>query len=132
MKEADWLACTDPAAMLELLRGKASARKLLLFGCACLRRALPSVSSWNLLSVVQAGERFAERLANPGELERLLERVAELAPGVAFPLRDPTRAAEMAASIARRIAAGRGEEADRGAAWDAERTAQAGLLRELF
>src|SRR5262249_31955902 len=37
MTEAEWLACTDPQKMLEFLCGRASARKMRRFGCACCR-----------------------------------------------------------------------------------------------
>jgi hypothetical protein len=36
--EAEWLAASDLEMMLDFLRGKASDRKLRLFGCACARR----------------------------------------------------------------------------------------------
>ena len=55
MTEAEWLTCTDPAPMLEFLRGKASDRKLRLFAVACCRQA------WQRLP---GGEsRFAVELA---------------------------------------------------------------------
>jgi hypothetical protein len=38
MDETGWLACTDPSPMLDLLRGRASERKLRLFAVACYRR----------------------------------------------------------------------------------------------
>lgn len=36
MTEAEWLACTDPQEMLDLLKGRASERSLRLFACGML------------------------------------------------------------------------------------------------
>lgn len=36
MTESEWLASNDPAAMLDVVRGKVGDRKLRLFACACL------------------------------------------------------------------------------------------------
>jgi hypothetical protein len=40
MTEAGWWDAADPTSMLEFLRGRATDRKLRLFACACVRRAL--------------------------------------------------------------------------------------------
>jgi hypothetical protein len=66
MTEEEWLACADPMAMVEYLRGKAIAtpRKLCLCTCATLRR-LPSTSS--LLDFIAMAERFADGLATNEE-----------------------------------------------------------------
>jgi hypothetical protein len=65
MTEAEWLACTDPAPMLEHLRGTASDRKLRLFGLAC-------VHGWPdrrpLQNAVAVAERFADGRASRSEL----------------------------------------------------------------
>jgi hypothetical protein len=37
MHEMAWLRCADPDAMLRLLSGRVSERKLRLFACACQR-----------------------------------------------------------------------------------------------
>jgi len=63
MTEAEWLACEDPQAMLELLRSKVSDRKLRLFTVACCRTFLGS----DLLRIM---ERFADGVAAPDEFGR--------------------------------------------------------------
>lgn len=68
MNEADWPTSTDPTAMLEHLRGRASDRKLRLFACAYSRL------QWNLLAdkrsrkAIEVAERYADGSA--GEPER--------------------------------------------------------------
>jgi hypothetical protein len=64
MTEQEWLACTDLNKMLEFLRGKASDRKLRLFGCGCVRRAITvdSISSWG--NAIELAERAADGSAD--------------------------------------------------------------------
>jgi hypothetical protein len=72
MTEAEWLSCTDPTPMLEFLRGKASDRKLRLFGVACCRRVpslFPDEQSYNALDLV---ERFSDGRPDGEEFWSLL------------------------------------------------------------
>jgi hypothetical protein len=70
MTEAEWLEGAHPCDMLDCLRGRVSARKLRLFGCACCRH--PSVSHYLPEKVtrhaVEVAERCAEGLATAAEL----------------------------------------------------------------
>jgi hypothetical protein len=66
--EEEWNACTDPEPMLEFLRGKASKRKLRLFGIACCRRIWHLMTDERCRSGVDAAERFADGKATADEL----------------------------------------------------------------
>ena len=60
MTEAEWLESTDPPAMLEYLRGKASGRKLRLFACACVRRVWPVLPQDLTREIVRLSEEYAD------------------------------------------------------------------------
>ncbi|HVK07600.1 MAG TPA: hypothetical protein VM597_02370 [Gemmataceae bacterium] len=68
MTEAEWLACTDPTPMLAFLRGKASDRKLWLFGCACWRAVWDDKWPRRSRHVVYVAESFADGRATDGDL----------------------------------------------------------------
>ncbi len=59
MTEAEWLSSTDPTAMLEFLRGKASDRKLQLFACGCARAIWENLPSRDKQEV-QVFEAFVD------------------------------------------------------------------------
>jgi hypothetical protein len=70
MTEAQWLACDDPGPMLEFLRGRASERKLRLFGCATCRDLDPSLSASEAARVaVAVVERYVDGEATRAELD---------------------------------------------------------------
>ena len=67
MTEADWLTSTNPAPMLESLRGKASDRKLRLFAAACCRRLWHLLTNEASRDAVAVAERLADGLATNAE-----------------------------------------------------------------
>ena len=69
MTGQEWLACTDPEPMLEFLRrGRASDRKLRLFGCACCRLRWNEYQKEGSKRAVEVSERFADGAASLDEL----------------------------------------------------------------
>ncbi len=68
MTEAEWLGSTDPAAILEFLRERASDRKLRLFACAYCRLQWDLLGDKRSRKAVEVAERYADGLA--GEPER--------------------------------------------------------------
>jgi len=68
MTEADWLAGTDPAPMLQYLGSTASERKLRLWACACARRVGRLISHELGHKALAVAERYADGLAGQREL----------------------------------------------------------------
>jgi hypothetical protein len=68
--EAEWLACSDPLTMLEVLRAKASDRKVRLFAVGCCRLTLADSAPAPSRRAVEVAERFADGLAGREELLR--------------------------------------------------------------
>ena len=67
MNETEWLACTDPEALLRCVKGGASERRLRLFACACVRAAWPWTGEPDH-PAVGAAERFADGQADAAAL----------------------------------------------------------------
>jgi hypothetical protein len=70
MTPDDWDACTEPQKMLSFLResGRASERKLRLFGVACCRRIAEVATYRRARAAVEVAERYADGLAAREEL----------------------------------------------------------------
>jgi hypothetical protein len=131
MKEAEWLASSDPEAMLTHVFRKISSRKLRLFACACVRRAWPLLCDARSQRVVEKAEAFADGLITVKELASAR---------AATPGRDEDRVRDWVAKAATDCAISKAWFAVLKATDDvarsstvqaAERREQAALLREI-
>jgi hypothetical protein len=137
MTEAEWLACTEPKSMLEVLRGTVSDRKVRLFACACCRRVWHLLSDAQSRQTIEVAENFADGRATEAELEesqRAAARIRHLSGTVAkwTAAAMALTGARMVIDVAGQIAASPpGKEYDP-SLWATENQNQASLLREIF
>src|SRR5262245_49681236 len=70
MTEAEWLECTDPQSMLNLLQERASERKFRLFSCACVRRTWRQLREQRSRNATEVIERYADSQVTLEELDQ--------------------------------------------------------------
>lgn len=148
MTEAEWLACHDAIAMLEFLEGKASERKLRLFGAACCRRIDPALFAPAHQALVEAVELFSDNLIDENAFRAALEPVSQLWGEIESDDWEPQR---YVTAAARHLETGGGapwaagfsaraiarqccpeQDPQHNLIGQAEREAQSHLLREIF
>ena len=81
MTEAEWLACSDPIAMVDLVRWKASERKQRLFACAFVGHYGHMLRSESSRAAIKVSEAFADQRATKEELKRTRRAAASAARG---------------------------------------------------
>jgi hypothetical protein len=147
MDKARWLACGDPEGMLRLLRGKASDRKLRLFGCACCRRLWHQLPREANRALVAAVEDWPDGTFDDPPLHAALvassshEHECAADPGYwavkylgrSFYKLSPLEAAlTVTCRVRQKVARGHARPAAWREAWDAEARAHCALLRDVF
>ncbi|MDB5306908.1 MAG: hypothetical protein JWO38_1110 [Gemmataceae bacterium] len=82
MTEAEWPAWEYPTPMLGFLRGKASDRKLRLFGVACCRRIRPLLTDNSMQAAVEGAEQYADGRVGQDEFENAAAEVEAIGNGL--------------------------------------------------
>jgi hypothetical protein len=78
MTEAEWLACTEPQDLLEVLRCRVSDRKLRLFAAACARWVWDLLPDERCRQALEVAERFADDAASSADLRKAHGMVEEV------------------------------------------------------
>jgi hypothetical protein len=78
MTEAEWLVCRDPVPMLELVRGRASERKVRLLAVAFLRHLRHLLPEERCGPVLEVAERYADEQASLKAMKRARQRAEQL------------------------------------------------------
>jgi hypothetical protein len=130
MTEEEWLGCADPDRMLELIGARASDIEVRLFVCACARRV------WHLLTAMEqknleASEAYAHGRITLADLKEAW-RWPAARPLVATVHNAGSPARDYALRASRVGKEGRPVKKSNRAIREAERVAQADLLRCLF
>jgi hypothetical protein len=134
MTADEWLACTQPRAMLPVLADMVSKRKLRLFACACCRRVWDLLPDARSRRAVEVAERFADRLATDAERAAAWSAAAAVEADALYRA-DYRTAAAHARCVAAAATAGFANDAAAYAIADYTATApqvQCDLLRDLF
>src|SRR3954447_3939971 len=79
MTEKEWLATVFPDGLLAYLSGRASDRKLRLFGCACCRMAQHMLKDTRCGQAVHVAEEYADGLTSKRNLEEALHEARQVA-----------------------------------------------------
>ena len=77
MTEEEWLACAEVDSLLAFLQGRASERKLRLFGCACCWRIAHLFRSSEFIRTIDVTERYANGQATQEEFRRSFKVVED-------------------------------------------------------
>jgi hypothetical protein len=132
MTEAEWLACTDPWAMLQY-PGCASKRKLRLVACGCCQRVWHLVRDDSCKRIVELVERVADQPELEIRLPTVWDEVRRMFGHYAPPIPYPSYAAALTACVMPESLSQIFEHAvPKSDDYAAERTQQCALLRDIF
>jgi len=132
LTEDEWKRIADPVVALYYLPSRPSDRKLRLFGCYCCRR-IPGISSDEACrQALDIAECYADGLIDAAEFGRRYLAEDRWVGAQLFQSLPSGGAVGTTLALDARVAATAARIVAEGQDWHAERSWQAGLMRELF